>query len=56
MSLSRLKDLNRGSEWDFGSEKDIIVIAFLDNEYWILLEMRERLNPRHGRQKLRKDR
>jgi len=28
-----LRDLNRGSEWDFGSEKDIILIAFF---FWIL--------------------
>ena len=28
LSLSKLRYLNRGSEWDFGSEKDIIVIAF----------------------------
>ena len=29
---SRLRDLNRGSEWDFGSAKDIILIAF----FWII--------------------
>ena len=23
-----MRDLNRGSEWDFGSEKDIILISF----------------------------
>ena len=27
-TLSRLRDLNRGSEWDFGSEKGIILIGF----------------------------
>ena len=32
LSLSRLRDLNRGSEWDFGSEKDIILFVFL----WII--------------------
>ena len=32
LSLSRLTDLNRGSEWDFGSAKDIILIAF----FWII--------------------
>jgi len=28
LTLSKLRYLNTGSEWDFGSEKDIIVIAF----------------------------
>ena len=32
LSLSRLRDLNRGPEWDFGSEKDIILKAF----FWII--------------------
>ena len=32
LSLSRLRDLNRGSEWDFGSEKDIRLIAL----FWII--------------------
>ena len=32
LSSSRLRDLNRGSEWDFVSEKDIILIAF----FWII--------------------
>ena len=27
-----MRDLNRGSEWDFGYEKDIILIAF----FWII--------------------
>ena len=28
----RLRDLNRGSEWDFGSEKDFTLIAL----FWII--------------------
>ena len=32
LSLSRLRDLNRGSEWDFGSETAFILIAF----FWII--------------------